>query len=176
MSESLAANISALVKVSASEIYHAWIDPRILPLWLAPPPYDMIAADVDARVGGQYRHDVKGPQGDHHVVTGKYLEAEPGRRILKSWIYSGPNPAPRPEATFVQVDLVEGASGSSGAASGGNRTAGGSLVATDNVAASSATTQVTIKHYGLRDETERKHYQEGWEHCLRRLRELKAKQ
>lgn len=147
MSETLAANISGAVKGPPSEIYQAWIDPRILPLWLAPPPYEMIKAEVDARVGGHYRHDVTGPDGDH-VVTGTYLETAPGRRILKSWNYSGPNPAPRREATYVQVDLIDG---------------------------SDDTTHVIIKHYGLRDEIEQKHYREGWEHCLKRMRELQAK-
>jgi uncharacterized protein YndB with AHSA1/START domain len=145
MSDTLAANISAVINLSASEVYRAWIDPDILPLWLAPPPYDMVRAEVDARVGGTYRHDVTGPDGDH-VVTGTYLEITPSRHILKNWNYSGPNPAPRREATYVQVDLVEKNNGS---------------------------TEITIKHYGLRDNLEFKHYQEGWEYCLKRLNELK---
>jgi len=146
MSQTLIAEISGSVNGPASEIYLAWIDPHILPLWLAPPPYDMVRADVDARVRGHYRHEVTGPDGDH-LVTGEYLETEPGRHILKSWKYSGPNPVPSREATFVRVDLVDQSDG---------------------------TTRITIRHEGLRDPTEVKHYQDGWGECLRRLRELRA--
>lgn len=142
MSDTLAANITGSIKASAEELYQAWIDPDILPQWLAPPPYDLVRAEVEARTGGKYLHEVTGPDGEHRVV-GEYLELTPGRHILKSWNYSGPNPAPRPEATYVRLDLEDGPDGS---------------------------TRMTIRHYGLRDERERKHYQEGWEHCLARLR------
>lgn len=149
MTATLTAEISGSAKGPASEIYRAWIDPRVLPLWLAPPPYQMVRADVDARVGGLYRHEVTGPDGDEHLVVGEYLEADPGRRIAKSWNYSGPNPTPRREATFVHVDLIDAPDG---------------------------TTRITIKHTGLRDASEQKHYQDGWTECLRRLRELRAGQ
>jgi uncharacterized protein YndB with AHSA1/START domain len=148
MNAPLTAEITATVKGPASEIYRAWIDPRVLPLWLAPPPYQMVRAEVDAQVGGRYTHEVTGPDGEH-LVVGKYLEAVPGRRIRKDWNYSGPNPAPRREATFVDVDLTDAPDG---------------------------TTRVTIRHSGLRDAVELKHYQEGWAECLRRLRELRAGQ
>lgn len=144
MSDSLAANITAVIPAQPDALYKAWIDPDILPQWLAPPPYDLVHAEVDAKVGGAYVHDVTGPDGEHRVV-GKYLELTPGRHILKNWNYSGPNPAPRPEATFVEVSF-------------------------DPI--SDSATRVTIRHYGLRDARERKHYQEGWEHCLARLRAL----
>jgi len=144
VSESLTATISATVSCSASEAYRAWFDPAILPLWLAPPPYDMVHAEVEAKVGGHYRHDVVGPDGKH-VVTGEYLAMTPDREFLKSWNYSGPNPAPRKEATFVKVQFTEH---------------------------SSKSVQVTINHSGLRDETELKHYQEGWFHCLERQKRL----
>lgn len=144
MAESPIAVISATVGCSASEAFRAWVDPAVLPLWLAPPPYDLVHADVDPKVGGQYRHDVVGPDG-RHVVTGEYLEITPDRKILKSWNYSGPNPVPRHEATFVNVEISPLADGS---------------------------VQITIRHSGLRDEAELKHYREGWFHCLERQKRL----
>lgn len=125
--------------------FSTWIEPAILPQWLAPPPYEMTRADVDARAGGAYRHDVAGPEPMPHVVTGQFLELEPGKALRFDWVYRGPNPAPRPEPTVVQVSFApDGADGS----------------------------LVTLEHSALRDEREQAHYAEGWRDCFDRLERL----
>lgn len=144
MSDSGTAIISATVPLSAEAACAAWLDPALLPQWLAPPPYELVHADVEPRVGGRYRHDTAGPDGEH-VVTGEYRELQPGRRIVKTWNYSGPNAVPCRESTVVQVEFFAGDDGS---------------------------TTVTITHSGLRDEAEHKHYTDGWTHCLERLKRL----
>lgn len=144
MADSIVAVISATVGCSPSEAFRAWIDPEVLPLWLAPPPYDLIHVEVDPKVGGHYRHDVVGPDGKH-VVTGELLMLAPGREIFKSWKYSGPNPAPRRETTFVRVHIAE---------------------------RSKDSVRVTINHSRLRDGEELRHYEEGWTHCLLRQKRL----
>lgn len=145
MPNTLKATITATVPLPASTAFQAWIDPVLLPQWLAPPPYNLVRADVEPSTGGHYHHDTSGPDGDEHVVQGEYSEFLPGKRLKKTWNYSGPNPAPRPEATYVEVDFHEQNDGA---------------------------TTVTITHSGLRDETEFKHYSEGWAHCLERLKKL----
>ncbi|QIB65555.1 SRPBCC family protein [Kineobactrum salinum] len=138
------ANISMTVPLSAESAYAAWLDPAVLPLWLAPPPYELIHAEVEACVGASYRHDTVGPDGEH-VVTGEYRELQPGKRIVKTWNYSGPNPVPRREPTLVEVEFCAGEGG---------------------------TTTITITHSGLRDTTENTHYTQGWTHCLDRMKRL----
>ena len=125
-------------------LWRAWTDPAILPLWLAPPPYDMVAAEVATRPGGVYRHDIVGPDGTHSVV-GTFLHFEPTRHLRKSWRYSGPNPAPRVEPTFVDITIERNESGK---------------------------TLLTLVHSGLRDERERAHYGDGWPECFKRLEAL----
>lgn len=126
------------------QIFRAWIDPALLPRWLAPAPYELTHAEVEAEPGGQYRHDIVGPDGKH-VVTGEFLRFEPGRGLRKSWNYRGPNPAPRSEATFVDVTIEP-------AEDGGSR--------------------VVLTHAGLRDQAEWDHYHGGWRVCFERLDEL----
>ena len=126
------------------QIFRAWTDPLLLPQWLAPAPYEMVHAEVEARPCGRYRHDIVGPDG-RHVVIGEFLDFEPGKHFRKSWNYSGPNPAPRTETTFVDV-RIEPAEGSS--------------------------SHVILTHSGLRDQVEWNHYDGGWRVCFERLEQL----
>lgn len=145
-SDELTAVVLLRSRISPAMLFRAWIDPLILPQWLAPPPYNLVGAKVDARVGGDYRHDIEGPDGTH-TVAGRFLDLVPERRLRKSWIYSGPNPAPRSEPTCVTVDIEAAADG---------------------------TTMLALTHSGLRDAIEESHYREGWHECFRRLERLHA--
>ncbi|KQX18648.1 MULTISPECIES: SRPBCC family protein [unclassified Sphingomonas] len=126
------------------QIFRAWIDPDLLPQWLAPDPYDLVHAEIEAVRSGHYRHDIVGPDGKH-VVIGEFLRFEPGRRLRKSWNYRGPNPAPRPEPTFVDVIIEQGEGNSS---------------------------RLILTHHGLRDQVEWNHYDSGWRVCFERLETL----
>lgn len=132
-----------------AQILRAWIEPALLPQWLAPAPYDLVGAEVEAKAGGAYRHDIAGPDGAH-VVTGRFLAFEPDRHIRKSWLYSGPNPAPRAdEPTIVDV-VIENI--------GDARDPGARL---------------TLIHSNLRGEAEWNHYNSGWPVCFERLKKIK---
>ncbi|ABQ67074.1 SRPBCC family protein [Rhizorhabdus wittichii] len=125
------------------QLFRAWIDPALLPQWLAPDPYDLVHAEVEAAPGGHYRHDIVGPDG-RHVVIGEFLRFDPGRGLRKSWNYRGPNPAPRPEPTFVDVTIEPEEGGS----------------------------RLVLTHSGLRDQAEWNHYDGGWRVCFDRLDKL----
>src|SRR5436190_1692376 len=75
----------------AAEVFAAWTDPALLLQWLAPDPCRLLEATADARVGGRYRLVVVTPAGDLHVTSGEYQEVVPGRRLVKTWVYEGPN-------------------------------------------------------------------------------------
>ena len=81
-------------------VFRAWIEPVKLSAWLA------TRADVDPRVGGKYRLESDGgaEMPGVHVCHGEYLELVPDRRIAKTWIYEGPNPADTTESR-VTVDF-----------------------------------------------------------------------
>lgn len=126
------------------QLFRAWTDPLLLPQWLAPAPYEMVHAEVEPMPGGHYRHDIVGPDGKH-VVIGEFLRFEPARGLRKSWNYRGPNPAPRPEPTFVDVIIGPGEGHGS---------------------------RLILTHSGLRDQAEWNHYDRGWRACFERLEQL----
>jgi uncharacterized protein YndB with AHSA1/START domain len=65
-------------------VYRAWIDPVLYVRWGAPEGLDVTLFERDLRAGGAYRIEMRG--GDqHHIVTGRYLEIDPPRRLAMTW-------------------------------------------------------------------------------------------
>ncbi|MGQ0811672.1 MAG: SRPBCC family protein, partial [Nitrospiraceae bacterium] len=77
------------------KVFKAWTDSQALMRWFAPSDdFSVPFAEVDLRVGGSYRIQMKAPNGDLHTVKGRYREVivpekvglhlgVGGRRILR---------------------------------------------------------------------------------------------
>ena len=102
----LSLTLTRTLKASPQEVFAAWTDPARLPLWMASRP-NGAAATIDARVGGQYRIEVQGKDGELHITTGVYRELVPGRRLVKTWVYQGPHKEFEGFETLLTVDLRE---------------------------------------------------------------------
>ena len=74
------------------EVFRWWTDPDLLKEWMT--PVGTVEADVDLRVGGRLRIVMKG---DGRVIehTGEYLEIDPPRRLVFTWVspYTGSVPS-----------------------------------------------------------------------------------
>ena len=74
------------------EVFRWWTDPDLLKEWMT--PIGTVEADVDLRVGGRLRIVMKG---DDRVIehTGEYLEIDPPRRLVFTWVspYTGSVPS-----------------------------------------------------------------------------------
>jgi uncharacterized protein YndB with AHSA1/START domain len=123
------------------EVFAAWTDVETLRTWLAPDPCEVIEASADARIGGAYRIVVRDPAGHTHVTTGEYRELQPGRRLVKTWVYEGPFHADR-YPTLLTVDF---------------RAAGPSA------------TEITLRQDQLVSAEDREGNREGWRLCFDKL-------
>ncbi len=85
-----ATKITRTINAPAAKVFEAWTDADQLKRWLAPHPYEVREAAVDARPGGRYRVVAAIEGEEPHTTTGKYLELEPGSRLVKTWFYQGP--------------------------------------------------------------------------------------
>lgn len=86
-------------KASPERVFAAWTSTADLEIWLAN------KVEVDARVGGSYSLTSETSDGDH-ICCGEYLVFEPGRKLVKTWRYTGPQ-TPEPQgATKVEVTLA----------------------------------------------------------------------
>lgn len=89
------------------EVFKAWTDPALLNRWMSTPGAGTASLEVDARVGGRYRMEMKTPDGQIHVTTGVYRELEPGRRLVQTWVYEGPHAPFVGQETLLTVELRE---------------------------------------------------------------------
>lgn len=120
---------SVVVPLDADETFALITEPDRLRRW------QTVAARVDLRAGGDYRWTVS----PGHWAAGRYVEVEPGRRVVFTWGWEGSTDLP-PGASTVTITLEP--------------TDGGTLV--------------RLVHEGLSaDEAER--HAEGWAHYLERL-------
>ena len=74
-------------------VFQAISDPTQLPRWWGQEGlYRVTKSTMDVRPGGKWRSDGVGADGKTFYVEGKYLEVDPPRRLVHTWLgsYSGP--------------------------------------------------------------------------------------
>jgi uncharacterized protein YndB with AHSA1/START domain len=70
-------------------VFHALVDPQqVLQWWGQPGVYICTEFNADVRRGGKWRSAGTGPDGGRFEVTGEYLEVDPPRLLVHSWIAS----------------------------------------------------------------------------------------
>ncbi|HEY3009576.1 MAG TPA: SRPBCC family protein [Micromonosporaceae bacterium] len=89
-----------LVAAPPALVFRAWTEPELLRRWWGPAEYQLIVCEVDLRVGGGYRFVHRGPDGVEYGSRGRYLEVEPGRRLVNTFTR---DPAPDRES----VDAID---------------------------------------------------------------------
>jgi uncharacterized protein YndB with AHSA1/START domain len=89
-------------------VFDAWLDPAIARRFLfATPAGEMIRADVDARVGGQFNFVDRRPDMGDVLHTGEYLEIDRPRRLA----FTFGVPQFNPDFTRVVVEIAPTAAG-----------------------------------------------------------------
>jgi uncharacterized protein YndB with AHSA1/START domain len=76
------------IKAPAEKVYEAWTRPEQMTRWWgvtghSNPPI----AETDLRVGGRFRVQFWGQDGQQHSVGGLYREVVPNRRLVFSWAW-----------------------------------------------------------------------------------------
>jgi uncharacterized protein YndB with AHSA1/START domain len=86
-------------------VYKAWTTPELLKRWWHAKRGEMTVAEVDLRVGGQWRYAMLA-HGEFEVAFhGEYLEIVPNERIVSTEVYEGmPDASATSTATFTEVD------------------------------------------------------------------------
>ena len=87
-----AARVQRTLPFPRERVYRAWLDPDTMVRWFVDPRFTDGRAEVDERVGGDYRIFQVDPEGD---MTGgsenRIVELVPNERIVISWRFAGPN-------------------------------------------------------------------------------------
>jgi uncharacterized protein YndB with AHSA1/START domain len=87
-------------------VFDAWTAPEVLRRWwAAKPSWRSPAAEVDLRVGGNYRLTMEDPDsGQKYIVAGHYTDVERPARLAYTWRWEGQEE--NPESTVV-VEFIE---------------------------------------------------------------------
>jgi uncharacterized protein YndB with AHSA1/START domain len=91
MNSKVEARVSHQFKASAERVYEAWLTPALIRTWMSASlkthglSGEVCRVEVDARVGGKFFFSDMRPQGEA-CHWGTYLELEPGRKIVFTWI------------------------------------------------------------------------------------------
>ncbi|MGH7233719.1 MAG: SRPBCC family protein [Nitrospiraceae bacterium] len=72
------------------KVFQAWTDAEALKRWFAPADdFSTPLVEVDLRVGGKYRIQMKAPDGAVHTVAGVYREITPPEKLVFTWDWEG---------------------------------------------------------------------------------------
>jgi uncharacterized protein YndB with AHSA1/START domain len=82
--------LTRLFHVPRKRLFAAWTDPQTLMDWFSPSnDYSTPQAEVDLRVGGRYRIEMKGADASLYTVMGLYREVRPAERLVFTWTWAG---------------------------------------------------------------------------------------
>jgi uncharacterized protein YndB with AHSA1/START domain len=106
MSQAAVASPSSLVvsrtyPATQERVFKAWTDANQLGQWFAPSDDYTTKANVDLRVGHEYRIAITHKGGNVHNVVGTYRLIEPPRKLIYTWRWEG-----APTDTLVTVDFA----------------------------------------------------------------------
>jgi uncharacterized protein YndB with AHSA1/START domain len=97
------------LKATPEKVYAAWTQPEQMIRWWGVTPHPKTPiAETDLRVGGRYRVQFWGLDGEHHSVGGVYREVVPNRKLVFTWAWQS---TPERESQ-VTIDIKPATDGS----------------------------------------------------------------
>lgn len=139
--------ISRTFQANREKIFKAWTTADALKEWFGPTDdFSVPLAEVDLRVGGKYRIQMKAPDGEMHTVGGVYREVVAPEKLVFTWAWEagggcGDSKNEQPVETLVTVEFRE----------------------------KGQTTEVLLTHELFPNAESRDKHNEGWSGCLTRL-------
>ena len=98
--------ISRVFPATRQRTFQAWTEPNeIKKWWRVGRDFVLTVAEVDLRVGGEFRIGVESQSGSLHMVRGRFLEVVAPKRLVYTWIAE--DPGLKAMETLVTVEFRE---------------------------------------------------------------------
>lgn len=81
-------SLTRFFRASPERLFEAFTKPEHLVQWFGPKGCTIPRAALDLRVGGRYRVEMHGDEGDVYVLTGEYREIQPPERLVFTWTWA----------------------------------------------------------------------------------------
>lgn len=76
--------MTRVIDAPREAVFDAWTNCEHLPHWMGPAIMEMIACQIDLRVGGSWRFVWRGPDGFEFGMSGVYLEIDAPERLVST--------------------------------------------------------------------------------------------
>ena len=77
--------VRRVIRAPRERVFQAWTTPADVKRWSAPGPIEVVLSEIDLRVGGRYKLNMREPDGTPHDAYGEYREVNPPRRVVYTW-------------------------------------------------------------------------------------------
>jgi uncharacterized protein YndB with AHSA1/START domain len=77
--------VRRIIRAPRERVFQAWTSPADVKRWSAPGPIEVVLSEIDLRVGGRYRLEMREPNGTPHDAYGEYREVDPPRLVVYTW-------------------------------------------------------------------------------------------
>jgi uncharacterized protein YndB with AHSA1/START domain len=85
-----ALEVRRTIPASRERVFNAWTEAEIVSRWLAPTDaYTTIVHELDLRVGGRFRIEMRHKGGAQNIAVGAYREIAPPDRLAFTWRWEG---------------------------------------------------------------------------------------
>jgi len=89
------------IPAPCQKVFAAWTGPEVVGRWFAPTAeYRIIVHELDLRVGGRYRFEMRHPDKPTHIAVGVYREIEAPSRLVFTWRWEGRDAMPETEVAL----------------------------------------------------------------------------
>lgn len=137
-------NISRFIRASREKVFDAFVTESLLRNWHCPRGMCVTACELDARVGGAWRTEMKARDGSLFIVGGTYRQVQRPTRLAYTWKWEGEHNPLSGMETLIEVDFTEKDDG----------------------------TELRMTHSGFPAAAARDSHAHGWGSCFNRLNDL----
>ena len=137
----------AVFRAPADRIFEAWTDPDQIMKWFGPKAGSLVSADIDLRVGGQWRFVLSSNDETQNSLEGRYEIVEPDERLQFTWSHVKTSADGAREATPESIVTV-------------------------TLEPFGEATRLHLRHQGINQREGREGVGRGWETTLAHLRDL----
>jgi uncharacterized protein YndB with AHSA1/START domain len=133
--------VTRVVAAPPEVVFAMHTDPLQLARWWGPDGFVVPSVELDLRVGGRYRIEMRPPDGDHFFLTGEFIEIDAPSHLAYTFVWEPPDPDD--QRTIAALSFREVAPG---------------------------VTDVVVSHGPFATEQRRALHEQGWTETLERLR------
>jgi uncharacterized protein YndB with AHSA1/START domain len=135
--------LERLLPAPPERVFDAWVNPETLVRWWGPEGFVTPELSLDVSENGRWRTVMQAPNGDRHIVSGRYLTIDRPGLLRFTWAWEDPDGTRGVES---EVELTFRAAGSG--------------------------TQLQLTHRKIATADSRDSHRDGWESSLDELAKL----